>query len=60
MYKRQQVEGGEFLPQVNGVELSPDQINIIEGYEQGDQVNYLITTTITPDSVKTRADLYLN
>ena len=59
-FDREQVEGGEFLPQVNGVELSPDQINIIEGYEQGDQVNYLITTTITPDSVKTRADLYLN
>lgn len=56
----EQVESGEFLPQVNGAELSPDQINIIEGYEQGDQVNYLITTTITPDSVKTRADLYLN
>ena len=59
-FDREQVEGGNFLPQVNGVELSPDQINIIEGYEQGDQVNYLITTTITPDSVKTRADLYLN
>lgn len=59
-FDREQVEGGEFLPQVNGAELSPDQINIIEGYEQGDQVNYLITTTITPDSVKTRADLYLN
>ena len=59
-FDREQVEGGDFLPQVNGVELSPDQINIIEGYEQGDQVNYLITTTITPDSVKTRADLYLN
>ena len=59
-FDREQVEGGEFLQQVNGVELSPDQINIIEGYEQGDQVNYLITTTITPDSVKTRADLYLN
>lgn len=59
-FDREQVESGEFLPQVNGVELSPDQINIIEGYEQGDQVNYLITTTITPDSVKTRADLYLN
>lgn len=57
---REQVEGGNFLPQVNGAELSPDQINIIEGYEQGNQVNYLITTTITPDSVKTRADLYLN
>ena len=54
------MEGGNFLPQVNGAELSPDQINIIEGYEQGNQVNYLITTTITPDSVKTRADLYLN
>lgn len=59
-FDREQVEGGNFLPQVNGVELSPDQINIIEGYEQGDQVNYLITTTITPDSVKIRADLYLN
>ena len=59
-FDREQVEGGNFLPQVNGAELSPDQINIIEGYEQGDQVNYLITTTITPDSVKTRADLYLN
>lgn len=59
-FDREQVEGGNFLPQVNGVELSPDQINIIEGYEQGNQVNYLITTTITPDSVKTRADLYLN
>lgn len=59
-FDREQVESGEFLPQVNGAELSPDQINIIEGYEQGDQVNYLITTTITPDSVKTRADLYLN
>lgn len=59
-FDREQVEGGDFLPQVNGAELSPDQINIIEGYEQGDQVNYLITTTITPDSVKTRADLYLN
>ena len=59
-FDREQVEGGNFLPQVNGVELSPAQINIIEGYEQGDQVNYLITTTITPDSVKTRADLYLN
>lgn len=59
-FDREQVEGGEFLPQVNGAELSPDQINIIEGYEQGNQVNYLITTTITPDSVKTRADLYLN
>ena len=59
-FDREQVEGGNFLPQVNGVELSPDQINIIEGYEQEDQVNYLITTTITPDSVKTRADLYLN
>ena len=59
-FDREQVEGGTFLPQVNGAELSPDQINIIEGYEQGDQVNYLITTTITPDSVKTRADLYLN
>lgn len=59
-FDREQVESGNFLPQVNGVELSPDQINIIEGYEQGDQVNYLITTTITPDSVKTRADLYLN
>ena len=59
-FDREQVEGGNFLPQVNGVELSPDQINIIEGYEQGDQVNYLITTTIPPDSVKTRADLYLN
>ena len=58
-FDREQV-GGNFLPQVNGAELSPDQINIIEGYEQGDQVNYLITTTITPDSVKTRADLYLN
>ena len=59
-FDREQVEGGNFLPQVNGAELSPDQINIIEGYEQGNQVNYLITTTITPDSVKTRADLYLN
>lgn len=59
-FDREQVESGEFLPQVNGAELSPDQINIIEGYEQGNQVNYLITTTITPDSVKTRADLYLN
>lgn len=59
-FDREQVEGGNFLPQVNGAELSPDQINIIEGYEQGDQVNYLITTTITLDSVKTRADLYLN
>ena len=59
-FDREQVESGNFLPQVNGAELSPDQINIIEGYEQGDQVNYLITTTITPDSVKTRADLYLN
>ena len=59
-FDREQVEGGNFLPQVNGAELFPDQINIIEGYEQGDQVNYLITTTITPDSVKTRADLYLN
>lgn len=59
-FDREQVEGGNFLPQVNGAELSPNQINIIEGYEQGDQVNYLITTTITPDSVKTRADLYLN
>lgn len=59
-FDREQVENGDFLPQVNGEELSPDQINIIEGYEQGDQVNYLITTTITPDSVKTRADLYLN
>lgn len=59
-FDREQVEGGNFLPQVNGEELSPDQINIIEGYEQGDQVNYLITTTITLDSVKTRADLYLN
>lgn len=59
-FDREQVEGGNFLPQVNGAELSPDQINIIEGYEQGDQINYLITTTITPDSVKTRADLYLN
>ena len=59
-FDREQVEGGNFLPQVNGAELYPDQINIIEGYEQGNQVNYLITTTITPDSVKTRADLYLN
>lgn len=59
-FDREQVEGGNFLPQVNGAELFPDQINIIEGYEQGDQVNYLITTTITLDSVKTRADLYLN
>ena len=59
-FDRQQVENGEFLPQVNGEELSPEQVNVVEGYGQDGKVNYLITTTLTPDSVKTRADLYLN
>ena len=59
-FDRQQVENGEFLPQVNGEELSPEQLNVVEGYGQDGKVNYLITTTLTPDSVKTRADLYLN
>ena len=38
-YTREQVEAGEFLPQVNGVEIQPEQVNVISGYENGEQVN---------------------
>ncbi|MEE0210738.1 MAG: hypothetical protein UEP78_01600 [Negativibacillus sp.] len=59
-YTREQVEAGEFLPQVNGVEVQPEQVNVISGYENGEQVNYLLTTTVSKDAQKTRAELYLD
>lgn len=59
-YTREQVEAGEFLPQVNGVEIQPEQVNIISGYENGEQVNYLLTTTVSKDTQKTRIELYLD
>lgn len=59
-YTREQVEAGEFLPQVNGVEVQPEQVNVISGYENGEQVNYLLTTTVSKDVQKTRAELYLD
>ena len=59
-YTREQVEAGEFLPQVNGVEIQPEQVNVISGYENGEQVNYLLTTTVSKDTQKTRIELYLD
>ena len=59
-YTREQVEAGEFLPQVNGVEVQPEQVHLISGYENGEQVNYLLTTTVSKDAQKTRAELYLD
>ena len=59
-YTREQVEAGEFLPQVNGVEIQPEQVNVISGYENGEQVNYLLTTTVSKDTQKTRVELYLD
>ena len=59
-YTREQVEAGEFLPQVNGVEVQPEQVNVISGYENGEQVNYLLTTTVSKDTQKTRIELYLD
>lgn len=59
-YTREQVEAGEFLPQVNGVEVQPEQVHLISGYENGEQVNYLLTTTVSKDTQKTRIELYLD
>ena len=59
-YTQEQVEAGEFLPQVNGVEIQPEQVNVISGYENGEQVNYLLTTTVSKDTQKTRIELYLD
>lgn len=59
-YTQEQVEAGEFLPQVNGEEIQPEQVNVINGYENGNQVNYLLTTTLGRGTQKTRAELYLN
>lgn len=59
-FTQEQIASGEFLPQINGEEVSADKVNIIEGYGGSSEVNYHLTTTVTLDSVKTRADLYLN
>lgn len=58
-FTREQIESGDFLPTVDGSEIDVKKINIIEGYGQQEQINYLLTSTLTTDSVKTRADLYL-
>lgn len=58
-FTAEQVDAGEFLPMVNDEELSPEQVNIIQGYGVAGKVNYLVTTTLSFDGVKTRADLYL-
>ena len=58
-FTREQIESGDFLPTVDGNEIDVKKINIIEGYGQQEQINYLLTSTLTTDSIKTRADLYL-
>ena len=59
-FTKEQVEAGEFLPQVDGETVSASKVNVIEGYGVADRVNYNLTTTVTLDSLKTRVDLYLN
>ena len=59
-FTKEQVEAGEFLPQVDGETVSASKVNVIEGYVVADRVNYNLTTTVTLDSLKTRVDLYLN
>ena len=58
-FDRQQIEAGDCLPKVDGVEISPEKVNIIEGYGETERVNYLLTSIVKNSSRKTRADLYL-
>ena len=58
-FTREQIEAGDFLPTIDNSEIELKKINIIEGYGQQEEINYLLTSTLTMDSTKTRADLYL-
>lgn len=58
-FTREQIESGDFLPTIDNSEIELKKINIIEGYGQQEEINYLLTSTLTMDSTKTRADLYL-
>ncbi len=58
-FTREQVEEGDFLPTVDGEVISAEQVRVISGYGEDDRINYLLNVTLTPDSMITRADLYL-
>src|SRR5699024_2024999 len=55
-FTREQIESGDFLPTIDNSEIELKKINIIEGYGQQEEINYLLTSTLTMDSTKTRAD----
>jgi hypothetical protein len=58
-FTREQVESGDFLPTVDGEMISAEQVRVISGYGEADRVNYLLSVTLSADSMTTRADLYL-